>query len=108
MRLLGGFELRCDSTVVLLPSRPAQSLLAYLALNAGTAQRREKLAGMLWPDADDNNARSNLRHAVWRIRKSFEQHQSAVPYLLVDDLTVTFNAGANYWLAAAILARDSG
>jgi WD40 repeat protein/DNA-binding SARP family transcriptional activator/ABC-type branched-subunit amino acid transport system substrate-binding protein len=108
IRLLGGFELRRDGSPLLLPSRPAQSLLAYLALSAGTAHRREKLAGLLWPEADDDNARSNLRHALWRIRKTIEPDQSAPPYLLTDDLAVSFNAGANYQLDAAILARACG
>ena len=63
VRLLGQFDLRLRGAAVALPSRPAQSLLAYLLLNAGTPHRREKLAGLLWPDASESNARSNLRHA---------------------------------------------
>jgi WD40 repeat protein/ABC-type branched-subunit amino acid transport system substrate-binding protein/DNA-binding SARP family transcriptional activator len=106
IRLLGQFEARRDGAAVLLSSRPAQSLLAYLALSAGTAHRREKLAGLLWPEADEINARSNLRHALWRIRKAIEPDQSAAPYLLTDELAVSFNAGADYWLDTAILARD--
>ncbi len=108
IRLLGGFELRRDGVPVLLPSRPAQSLLAYLALSAGTAHRREKLAGLLWPEADDDNARSNLRHALWRIRKAIEPNQSVTPFLLTDELAVAFNAGADYWLDTAILGRNGG
>src|SRR5579859_2801614 len=107
VRLLGQFGLRRDDAAVLLPSRPAQSLLAYLVLSAGAAHRREKLAGLLWPDADEDNARSNLRHALWRIRKAIESDQAATPYLLADELAVSFNAGANYWLDAAILTRGS-
>jgi DNA-binding SARP family transcriptional activator len=107
VRLLGQFELRLDGAVVLLPSRPAQSLLAYLALSAGTAHRREKLAGLLWPDADEDNARNSLRHALWRIRKVIEPDQAAGPYLLSDDLAVSFNAGADYWLDAAALVRNA-
>jgi WD40 repeat protein/ABC-type branched-subunit amino acid transport system substrate-binding protein/DNA-binding SARP family transcriptional activator len=106
LRLLGQFEVRRDGAAVLLASRPAQSLLAYLALNAGTAYRREKLAGLLWPEADENNARSNLRHALWRIRKAIEPDPPAAPYLLTDELAASFNAGADYWLDTAILTRE--
>ncbi|TME29117.1 MAG: hypothetical protein E6I75_22730, partial [Chloroflexi bacterium] len=106
LRLLGQFDVRREGAMVVLPSRPAQSLLAYLALSAATAHRREKLAGLLWPEADENNARSNLRHALWRIRKAIEPDQVAAPYLLSDELAVSFNAGADYWLDAAILVRD--
>src|SRR5215831_20524504 len=106
VRVLGQFELRLDREALLLPSRPAQSLLAYLALTAGTAHRREKLAGLLWPDADDDNARKSLRHALWRIRKLIESDRATAPYLLSDELAVSFNAGADYWLDAAVLVRD--
>src|ERR671925_193146 len=103
IRLLGGFELRLRGVPAPLQSRPAQSLLAYLALSAGTAHRREKLAGLLWPDAGDDNARSNLRHALWRIRKAIERDDGVAPYLLTHELAVSFNAGADYWVDAALL-----
>jgi DNA-binding SARP family transcriptional activator len=106
IRLLGQFELRRDGASAFLPSRPAQSLLAYLALSAGTAHRREKLAALLWPDADEDNARNSLRHALWRIRKAIETDQVVAPCLLSDELAVSFNAGADYWLDVATLARD--
>src|SRR6516225_9669196 len=106
IRVLGQFELRLNGVAVLLPSRPTQSLLAYLAMTAGTAHRREKLAGMLWPDSEEDNARNSLRHALWRIRKAIEPHELAAPYLLTDDLAVTFNAGADYWLDVTQLTRD--
>ena len=98
IRLLGQFELQHANHPVPLPSRPAQSLLAYLALTAGTAHRRERLAGMLWPDADEDNARSYLRHALWRIRRAIESDRPPSPYLLTDELAVSFNAGSDYWL----------
>ena len=68
--LLGQFDVRKDESSILIPSRPAQSLLAYLIMTAGTAHRREKLAGLLWPDSSEDNARINLRQALWRVRKA--------------------------------------
>jgi WD40 repeat protein/ABC-type branched-subunit amino acid transport system substrate-binding protein/DNA-binding SARP family transcriptional activator len=106
VRLLGQFALHLDGAIVVLHSRPAQSLLAYLALTAGTAHRREKLAGLLWPDSDEDNARNSLRHALWRIRRAIETDEVAAPYLLTDELAVSFNAGADYWLDAALLTHD--
>ncbi|NIS79918.1 MAG: hypothetical protein GTO14_06875 [Anaerolineales bacterium] len=70
--LLGQFKLQNNDLVLELPSRPAQSLLAYLVLNTGISHRREKLAGMLWPDSTESNARGYLRQALWRIRKTLE------------------------------------
>jgi DNA-binding SARP family transcriptional activator len=106
MRMLGQFDVRRDGRAIEIPSRPAQSLLAYLVLNPDTPHRREKLAGLLWPDAAEANARSNLRAALWRIRKSLEGGPSAEPgYLLVDDIALAFDARSDYWLDAAVLAR---
>ncbi|HKY53132.1 MAG TPA: tetratricopeptide repeat protein, partial [Anaerolineales bacterium] len=90
--------------IVTITSRPAQSLFAYLILHAGVAHRREKLAGMLWPDSLEETARGNLRHALWQIRKSLP---SSAGYLLADDLSIAFNASAEYWLDAAGLEKLS-
>ena len=106
IRLLGQFDIRLDGKRVLIPSRPGQSLLAYLALSAGTPHRREILAGILWPDFSDDNARKNLRHELWRIRKSISTQQSTpVDYLLAEEFTIAFNRQADYWLDAAQIER---
>src|SRR5215216_4049323 len=106
VRLLGTFEVKYKKKAVAITSRPAQSLFAYLILNAGTSYRREKLAGMLWPDSLEETARDNLRHALWRIRKVLPSG-SKVEYLLTDDLSIAFNASAEYWLEVAELEKLS-
>jgi ABC-type oligopeptide transport system substrate-binding subunit/DNA-binding SARP family transcriptional activator/predicted ATPase len=88
-RLLGQYEIRVDGQPVIISSRPAQSLLAYLLLNPNRSHRREKLAGQFWPAACESNARSNLRHALWRIRKAFGP--GAGTRLESDDLGVTYH-----------------
>jgi len=103
VRLLGQFDVGLDGAPIEMPSRPAQSLLAYLLLHPSTAHRREKLAGLLWPEATEANARNNLRHALWRVRKALET--GGRDYFLTDDLTIAFDANADYWLDAAILER---
>ena len=108
LALFGRFEVRLGGALVSLPSRPAQSLLAYLALNAGVPHRREKLAGLLWPEADEDNARSNLRHALWRIRKVIESDHGAPPYLLTGEFAIAFDPAAEYRLDAALLTREGG
>jgi predicted ATPase/DNA-binding SARP family transcriptional activator len=104
VRLIGKFDIRCDGKPVIIPSRTAQSLFAYLTLTAGTSHRREKLAGMFWPDATEEKARAYLRHELWRIRKAFPP-QSKVDYLVADDISICFDASAEYWLDAAILDK---
>jgi DNA-binding SARP family transcriptional activator len=61
---LGQFRVEVDRQPVAIPSRPAQSLFAYLALNSGIVHRREKLAGLLWPDSSDEHARAYLRQGI--------------------------------------------
>jgi predicted ATPase/DNA-binding SARP family transcriptional activator len=102
VRLLGKFDVRCDGKVIIISSRPAQSLFAYLILSAGTSHRREKLAGLLWPDSLEETARDNLRHALWRLRKALPP-KPKIEYLLADDLSISFNASAEYWLDASAL-----
>jgi len=102
VKLLGQFSIHLDDRLVEIPSRPAQALFAYLILNAGTAYRREKLAGLIWPDTDEVRARNNLRHVLWRIRKVVGAN-----YLNADDLTITFNLETDYQLDVAALERET-
>ena len=101
VRLLGTFEVKDGKKTITIASRPAQSLFAYLILSVGTSHRREKLAGMLWPDSLEETARDNLRHALWRVRKSLPPDPSTTlragpktEYVLADDLSITFNGSA--------------
>jgi DNA-binding SARP family transcriptional activator len=103
VHLLGQFSVLKDKEVVEIPSRPAQSLFAYLAMSAGTVHRREKLAGLLWPEASESNARSNLRHALWRLRKAIGDE-----YFHADKISITFNAEAEYWMDTALLEGEDG
>jgi predicted ATPase len=97
VRLLGKFDVRFNGVPVILSSRAAQSLFAFLILSAGTHHRREKLAGMLWPDAPEEKARAYLRHELWRIRKAFSALTDS-EFLLSDDIAVYFDENSEYWL----------
>lgn len=98
IRLLGQFDIRHADRSVVVQTRPGQAVLAYLLLNAGTPQRRDRLSGLFWPDASESNARNNLRHVLWRIRKAIGDE-----YLLADNFTVMFDAKSDYWLDTAFL-----
>jgi len=95
--LLGRFEVKYGTEVIPITSRPAQSLFAFLILNAESVHRREKLAGLLWPESLEKTARDNLRHALWRIRKALPKKQE-IEYFLTDDLSIGFNGSAEYRL----------
>jgi DNA-binding SARP family transcriptional activator len=101
--LLGQFEVLHDGGRLTIPSRNAQALFGYLLLNPGQAHRRERLAGLLWPDSSEENARSNLRHELWRLRKALEKTGGS--YFLVDNLTIAIDPKSDYSLDVHILER---
>jgi DNA-binding SARP family transcriptional activator len=65
LSLLGGFELRRDGDVVVLPL-PAERLLAFVALH-DRPLLRSYVAGVLWSEATEGHAAGNLRCALWRL-----------------------------------------
>lgn len=68
LRLLGGFRVDSGSGALDIPVS-AQRLVAYLALQERPVHRR-RLAGVLWPDADDERSAANLRSTLWRSHRS--------------------------------------
>jgi predicted ATPase/DNA-binding SARP family transcriptional activator len=96
--LLGQLKISLAGQPVLLSSRPAQLLLAYLLLNRGVSFRREQLAGVLWPETNESRARKNLRNAVWHLRKALGDQ-----YLLAGRETLALNGSAPLHLDVAVL-----
>ena len=47
-------------------------MVAYLALQSGHSQSREKLAALLWGGNSESQARMNLRQALSAIRKAMQ------------------------------------
>jgi DNA-binding SARP family transcriptional activator len=71
LRLLGSFELRGPGDrPITVTARKTRALLAFLALQDGTRQSRERLAALLWEDADAELARSSLRQALASLRRA--------------------------------------
>ena len=67
--LLGPAEIAVDGAPLAVDTRKAVALLAYL-VTAGTPQPRDVLAALLWPDYDQENARSSLRRTLSTLRRS--------------------------------------
>ena len=66
--LIGAPRVVLDGRAVALGSRKALALLAMLALDGASA--RARLAGLLWPDQNEAEARRNLRREVFRLRNA--------------------------------------
>jgi serine/threonine-protein kinase len=74
LRVLGSADLRGVDPAradALLVQVKAVAALAYLALAPGRALvRRDRLAGLLWPELDDEHARPALRKVVQALRQT--------------------------------------
>ena len=74
LSLLGGFALKsADGRVLALSTRKDRLLLAHLALNAGRMLARDRLAGLLWGDRGEAQARDSLRQSLAAIRQAFRE-----------------------------------
>ena len=74
LRVLGSLDLRAPDgeevlSVLSQPKRTA--ILVYLALASPQGfHRRDKLAGLFWPEVDQEHARASLRGAIHFLRRS--------------------------------------
>ncbi|MBN2389843.1 MAG: AAA family ATPase [Anaerolineae bacterium] len=99
LSLLGSFQATLDSApITTFESDKVRALLAYLAVEHSRPQRREMLAGLLWPDMPERDARTNLRHVLANLRKAIGDRDAAQPVLLTGRQTLQFNVEADYGL----------
>lgn len=71
LQVLGAFRVQDAAGVeIRIASRKGRALLAYLALRPGESHSRDRLATLLWEDADEELARTSLRQALAALRKS--------------------------------------
>ncbi len=103
---LGSFQICLDgSPVIGLESDKGRALLVYLAVEAGRPHRRERLAGLFWPEMPERQARKNLRQAVYNLRQSLgDTDTSPAPFLLVTPQEVQFNLHSDRSLDVAEFA----
>ena len=90
---LGPFRVHLDGRpVTQFRADTVRALLAYLALNVQTPLRRERLAGLLWPDEPEAVARHNLRQVLSLLRTAIGDRQADPPYLHITRQTIQLNA----------------
>jgi hypothetical protein len=95
LRLLGGFQARLGGAPSLALPAKAQALLAYLGLRPNSAHPRDKVAALLWGATSDAQARANLRHTVFVLRKALGESvlQTDGHTLAVDPRVVNIDTG---------------
>src|SRR5262245_18177911 len=75
--LLGGFQAQAAGQEIDIPGRKERALLAFLAMPSGEPRSRDKLAGLLWSDRADSQARDSLKQAIFKLRKALDGVQPA-------------------------------
>lgn len=74
IRVLGDARLNAaDGGQVTLTSRRSWGLLAFLVLSGGRPLSRMEVAGLLWPDSGETQARASLRQELAVLRKALRQ-----------------------------------
>ncbi|MDK1373277.1 MULTISPECIES: BTAD domain-containing putative transcriptional regulator [unclassified Sinorhizobium] len=97
LRLLGRFQLlSATGESIAITSRKHQALIAMLALSNGKPISRSKLAGLLWAERPEDQARNNLRQAFFTIRHAVEGHGPS-PFMIDNE---------SGWIADGEVATD--
>jgi DNA-binding SARP family transcriptional activator/predicted ATPase len=97
--LLGPFGVILEGQPVIgFESDKVRALLAYLAVEAERPHRRQKLAGLLWPELPESAARRNLRNALYNLRQVIGERDAAPPVLAVTRDTVQLDLSSDHWL----------
>ena len=92
LNLLGEFAVWHQSEPVQsFYSDKVRALLVYLVIERSQLHSRTKLAGMLWPDFPDKQARQSLRQAIFHLRKALKEKKDGDPFILADRQTVQLN-----------------
>jgi DNA-binding SARP family transcriptional activator len=90
VRLLDDPVLYIGDRQLPLTSRKAKALVAYLVLAPDMRESRERLAGLLWSESEDEKARACLRQLLHLLREAFEA--AGVEGLSTDNSQVSLDA----------------
>jgi DNA-binding SARP family transcriptional activator len=75
LQFLGGVEVRGnDGRRLILPSRNAAAVLAYLCVSRGRPRSRAQVAGLVWDVWDAAHARGSLRQTLLLLRRTLGPH----------------------------------
>ena len=105
IHLLGPFEASLNGVLLTqFRSDKVRALLAFLCVESDGAHRREKLAGLLWPDFPETHARTNLRRTLSDLRDVIDDRVelgTAPPsanLLRITRQTIQFNPESEAWV----------
>lgn len=92
IQLLGRFHLIVPdqpSPARIVGSSRRRALIAYLALQPGRSESRERLATLLWGDKTDKQARQSLRQSLLSLRRELEPYSPSFLKISHDAVTLS-------------------
>ncbi len=98
LRLLGPPSLTTAGCPARLHSAKALALLAYLTLEANTPHSRAKLAGLLWGESPDAQARHSLRQVLYSLCRALGN--LIKDCLVLEEEAVVFEPRPDFWVDA--------
>jgi len=90
--LFGRVAVHAAEREVVLSSRKAKALLAYLALAPSGRETRDRLVRLLWSETDSAKARASLRQLLHGLHKTFQAE--CLPGLSIDNSRVGLDKSA--------------
>ncbi len=76
--VIQGLGLSVNGQALVLPNRRGRAMLAVLALDAGQALRRDRLAGLFWGESGEKQARSSVRQTLHEVREALSARDCQV------------------------------
>ncbi|MEM7029590.1 MAG: tetratricopeptide repeat protein [Chloroflexota bacterium] len=99
LHLFGPFEAYLNGEPIKhFYSEKVKALLAYLIVEGDHSHHRTHLADLFWPEQPEHEARRNLRLALFHLRKSLQDAEADIPFLLINRQMVQFNPNCHYSL----------
>jgi DNA-binding SARP family transcriptional activator len=103
---LGPPEVRLGENLLKFPTRKTLALLFYLVLEA-SAQQREHLATLFWPEANTERSYASLRNTLTHLQTVFRQTSGLAdpPYLSITHNTLGLNPDADISLDLHVVEK---
>lgn len=106
LQLFGGLALSRNGRTVSVKNRKAQALLGYVALSPSRRATREQLAGLLWSESPEVQARASLRQTLHGLRQVLDAESIKGIVVGRDDLSIVPNAIAvDVWGSLSALEK---
>ena len=85
LHVLGDYQIQSTSgSLITLPARKSQALIAYLSIKPTQLVSRDKIAGILWSSTGPEQARQSLRQLLSTLRKDLASISSSQRILIEE------------------------